>query len=455
MPKVTVVMPSLNVAPYIRECMDSVISQTLKEIEIVCVDAGSTDGTLEILQEYSIKDSRVRLINSDKKSYGYQMNLGFDLAKGEYLGIVETDDYIESSMFQVLYETAIEKNYDYVKSNFFVFTDDPQYGRLTLQHKIFNSSGYHFVSCTDYVNHTVPIDTFMWNGIYRRDFVENNHIRLNETSGAAYQDAGFRYQVAFTAKNGVYIPSAFYHYRRDNETSSMHSPKALQYDLQESQFIMDWANARFPCNTRLLRSVSWEIAMCCIRSIKGYYLAQNDYGNKLVQLFRKLLIENNERGLLNDQDFSIDKWIEIEMLLENERLFQETMRYTARAELALHYSFLSLMQDYKQIVIFGCGKVGECTCYYLMCNGNHNTVCFCDNDRSKWGGSRMGKQIIAPANAATAYPDAIFIIANRTKSVEMINQLTSLNIDREKIYVYRFSSDPIACSNKLSPGKAG
>jgi glycosyltransferase involved in cell wall biosynthesis len=66
------------------------------------VDAGSTDGTLEILQEYAAKDSRISIINSEKKSYGYQMNLGFDAAKGEYLGIVETDDFADPDMFEKL-----------------------------------------------------------------------------------------------------------------------------------------------------------------------------------------------------------------------------------------------------------------------------------------------------------------------------------------------------------------
>ncbi|WP_039790664.1 glycosyltransferase family 2 protein, partial [Paenibacillus riograndensis] len=107
MPKVSIIMPSLNIATYIKECMDSVVAQTLQDIEIICVDAGSTDGTREILQEYATRDSRIRILDSDRKSYGYQVNWGFDVAKGKYLGIVETDDYIEPEMFQTLYDVAI------------------------------------------------------------------------------------------------------------------------------------------------------------------------------------------------------------------------------------------------------------------------------------------------------------------------------------------------------------
>ena len=83
MPVVSILMPSLNVVKYISECMESVIRQTLKDIEIICIDAGSTDGTFEKLVEYTEKDNRIRIIKSDRKSYGYQMNLGIDAAKGE------------------------------------------------------------------------------------------------------------------------------------------------------------------------------------------------------------------------------------------------------------------------------------------------------------------------------------------------------------------------------------
>ena len=75
--KITVIMPSLNVAPYIEKCIQSVVNQTLQDIEILCIDAGSTDGTLEILEQFKREDSRIRIIHSDKKSYGYQVNNGY------------------------------------------------------------------------------------------------------------------------------------------------------------------------------------------------------------------------------------------------------------------------------------------------------------------------------------------------------------------------------------------
>ena len=120
-PLVSIVLPSLNVANYIGECLESVVSQSLKEIEIICVDAGSTDGTLEIISAYMAKDSRIRLITSDRKSYGLQMNLGLDAAHGKYLAIVETDDMIPENMLKDLYEIAQKKKLDFVKADFYRF----------------------------------------------------------------------------------------------------------------------------------------------------------------------------------------------------------------------------------------------------------------------------------------------------------------------------------------------
>ena len=95
MPKVSIIMPSLNVRDYIEKCLDSVLGQTLQDIEVICVDADSTDGTHEILERYAKKDSRVRLLRDDQHSTGYAKNLGIDMARGEYVGIVEPDDYTE------------------------------------------------------------------------------------------------------------------------------------------------------------------------------------------------------------------------------------------------------------------------------------------------------------------------------------------------------------------------
>ena len=123
--KVSVILPSLNVVGYIRESIRSVREQSLKDIEIICVDAGSTDGTREIIEEYVKSDDRIIVIDSPVKSYGFQVNQGLEIAKGEYIAILETDDYVHQDMYAKMYEIANTEQLDYVKCNYdtYVFDD--------------------------------------------------------------------------------------------------------------------------------------------------------------------------------------------------------------------------------------------------------------------------------------------------------------------------------------------
>ena len=114
-------MPCLNSEKYISEAIESVLNQTLKEIELNIVDAGSTDNTLEIIENYRQRDDRVVLLHSDQKSMGYQYNMGIQNAKGKYIGFVESDDYIHEEMYERMFEAAEQNEIDFVKSDFDMF----------------------------------------------------------------------------------------------------------------------------------------------------------------------------------------------------------------------------------------------------------------------------------------------------------------------------------------------
>ena len=105
--KVSIIVPAFNTEKYLPECLDSVVNQTLKDIEIICIDNCSTDNTLNILNEYAKKDSRIKVIaNKVNKGVANSRNLGLDSASGEYVGFVDSDDFIELDMFEKLYKVA-------------------------------------------------------------------------------------------------------------------------------------------------------------------------------------------------------------------------------------------------------------------------------------------------------------------------------------------------------------
>ena len=116
-------MPSLNVGDYMEQCLSSVLNQSLKDIEVICVDAGSTDQTLDIIKKHQKNDSRIKILYSGKKSYGHQVNMGLKEAKGIYISIVETDDYIDEDMLKDLYGASQNNTVDIIKANFYYLND--------------------------------------------------------------------------------------------------------------------------------------------------------------------------------------------------------------------------------------------------------------------------------------------------------------------------------------------
>lgn len=226
--KVSVVIPIYNVEKYLRQCLDSVVNQTLKEIEIICVNDGSTDSSGDIIAEYMAKDSRVKVINKANSGYGHSMNMGFDMATGEYIGIVESDDYADSDMFESLYKTASENKLDVVKSGYYFYFSVPEERNekqeivsKALSNKTFCPTSY-FKSKMEMVEF-FNIKPTIWSSIYRKDFIRENNIRFNETPGASYQDASFNFKVWSCAERVQLLQEAFLHYRQDNETSSVNS----------------------------------------------------------------------------------------------------------------------------------------------------------------------------------------------------------------------------------------
>ena len=241
-PLISVLMPSLNVGPYIRACIESVVNQTLENIEILCIDAGSTDGTLEVLREYEQADPRVQVIVSDVKSYGYQMNLGLRAARGQYIGIVETDDFADKNMYERLYETACEFNAQVIKANYYTYQTTP------VEEDVFfeRYAGFPYLEVLGEADRVRLIagGPSIWSGIYQRDMLIDNNIDFLETPGASYQDTAFILKVWMAAKSVVLVKDAFLHYRTDNEDSSVHSAAKVYCVCDEMASAHEFMNQR-------------------------------------------------------------------------------------------------------------------------------------------------------------------------------------------------------------------
>ena len=191
MPKVSIVVPVYNVEKYLEQCLESIVNQTLKDIEIICVDDGSTDKSGEILDKYAADDARVKVIHKKNSGYGNSMNIGFDAAQGEYIGIIESDDYAELNMFESLYDCAVENRLDVLKSEYFYYYSIPM--ERNEKQDVFSPvmCSRVFKPMTDFESKMEMVEFFnikptIWSSIYRKDFIRENGIRFNETPGASF-----------------------------------------------------------------------------------------------------------------------------------------------------------------------------------------------------------------------------------------------------------------------------
>lgn len=220
MAKVSIIIPIYNVEKYLRECLDSVINQTLKDIEIICVNDGSTDCSLEIIKEYASKDNRIKVINKQNSGYGASMNMGLEAATADYIGIVESDDIAKPEMFEELYNLITKNECEIAKSNFYLYFSSPH---KLIQENIIKDKIANKVTNAKETNCIFDFPPSIWSALYKREFLTKNNIKFLETPGASYQDTGFYIKSMMMANRVIFTTNAYLYYRQDNECSSVKS----------------------------------------------------------------------------------------------------------------------------------------------------------------------------------------------------------------------------------------
>lgn len=224
MPAVSIILPIYNAEPYLRQCLDSVIRQTLQDIEIICVNDGSTDGSLHVMREYAAMDERFVLLDKPNGGYGHTLNYGLSRAHGEYIAIVEPDDFIEEHMYEDLYAfSALESGRaDVVKGSYVEYYD----GREGLEEqalvpnisRFMRKDPYAFSlrdDCEVFCHHPS-----IWSAIYRKAFLDAKGIRFVEPKGAGWADNPFLAETLVSAEKIVWVPKAYYYYRQTNAGAS-------------------------------------------------------------------------------------------------------------------------------------------------------------------------------------------------------------------------------------------
>ena len=308
--KVSVVVPIYNVEKYLRQCLDSIVNQTLHEIEIICVNDGSTDLSASIIGEYAEKDPRIVVISKPNSGYGHSMNCGFDKASGQYIGIIESDDYAEPDMFEKLYASAKKDDLDAVKSGFCFYWSTPEVKNEEYHICSEIMSRRIFCPTRDFRSKQEMVDFFsikpsIWSAIYKQDFIRKNGIRFNETPGASFQDTSFNFKVWACAEKIRLLPECFLHYRQDNECSSINSPGKV-YCICDEYAEIDRFIEQQPLKRSFLAPLSVRLRYDSY--FWNYYRLNEELAKEFMQRFHDDFAALNQKGLVQSSYFNVHKW---------------------------------------------------------------------------------------------------------------------------------------------------
>lgn len=381
-PRISVIVPVYNSGIYLRQCLDSILSQTLKDIEIICIDDGSTDISGEILDEYAKKDDRLIVIHKENRGYGNSINAGMEVARGSYVGIVESDDFIARNMYERLYKAAVDNDLDMVKCECYFCWDSINY---RIPRHVAKMDGYYNKVLTG-EERGLFFGFFMntWSGIYKKDFLKYYNICHHETPGASFQDNGFWMQTMYHARRAMWIPEQLYYYRQDNENSSVRSDNKvfemnneytwIERKLREQYVSED--DMRYCYYYRLFRNKGNLLRISDERKYDFSSVVVEDY-NKYNKALALYLNEKNygwyKKICMNGE------WLSKELLshMEIERWYKELLEDPIgyiESIIKKKNEILSIIDDSKKIYIIGTSWLAQRILRILYRNNLHQRI---------------------------------------------------------------------------------
>lgn len=208
MVKVSVIVPIYNTEKYLEKCIESLINQTLREIEIILIDDGSTDKSYEIARKFESLDKRITVIKQENTGQSGARNRGLEIAKGEYIGFVDSDDWVDENFYEKLYEKIKKEKADLgVASRKMFDKNDKQVAKIQTKDEvgIINNIPKHIVNKVLF-NHTVTV----CNKIYKKNIIENKKIQFESVNIVGSEDTIFNYAFLLNAKKFIEVSDVFY-----------------------------------------------------------------------------------------------------------------------------------------------------------------------------------------------------------------------------------------------------
>lgn len=219
-PLVSIIVPIYNVERFLDQALTSIEAQTLQNIEIICINDGSTDASLEIMQQHAARDRRIRIVNKQNGGYGAACNRGFDEAQGTWIAIVEPDDWIAPTMYEdmVRFASQFSESIDIIKTPYWRIwlPDTPHQRQVNCSYRgRIKPKSQPFKLTDPGVTHLIIHHPSIWSALYSRSFIKKRTIRFKEIPGAGWADNPFLVDTLCQANSIVYLDRPYYHYREE------------------------------------------------------------------------------------------------------------------------------------------------------------------------------------------------------------------------------------------------
>ena len=212
---ISVIIPVYNVSKYLRQCVDSVLRQSYKNLEVILVDDGSTDESGMICDRYALNDNRVVVIHKENGGVSDARNVGMSIAKGDYIGFVDSDDYIHYDMYKVLVDLIEQSNADMAIANWCSICDGKE-NRIDDERtgEIIEFENLESLQFLIYGKNKYKISLSIWDRLYRRELIKDIYFPKD----MCYEDVVWPTKVFYKAKKSVYIDRNLYYYRRRSDS---------------------------------------------------------------------------------------------------------------------------------------------------------------------------------------------------------------------------------------------
>lgn len=327
-PKVSIIVPCYNVEPYLDRCVQSIVNQTLNDIEIILVDDGSSDNSPVMCDNYAKKDERIKVIHKKNAGLGFARNSGLDVATGEYIAFVDSDDYVDKNMYAELYKMAVSNDCSAVfcgvkteNRNGKVWIDSFEVDRdIVWEEEEKDAFMLSMIAPPPEDEKERKYGMSVWRAVYKRDVIEKFQIRFLSEREVGSEDLPFNVSFLKRVSRIGYIKKNFYYYcyngssltttfRKDNFSAFINLFNIL------SDILWDTSDAQIRCDRFFIGNIrsqllklfnsSYDTKLAYIKEICSHpiWIAISNrykpsyYGGRFQRWFYKLLIEKKYRSL--------------------------------------------------------------------------------------------------------------------------------------------------------------